>query len=103
MKDLNRKIALFISSGTEGKDADEIIAEARPLEAWADGVSQYTRVTNWAEFEFDLRPAQEYVPEQIEALREKKEELTREFQKNLAKIDELIGTLAAIEYKPENV
>lgn len=98
-----RKLALFISSGTEEKTPEEILRGARALEEWADGesVHGYTRVTEYVTMEFPIRPSGEYVPEQINDLIAKKVELRKELDEQLAKIDALIGTLAAIEHKPE--
>lgn len=97
-----RKLALFISSGTEDKTREEIIREARALEEWAENANGYTRISEYHHADFALRPADHYVPEQIEDLKEKKEELRKELEIKLAKIDELISTLAALEHKPES-
>ena len=101
MKDTNRKVALFISSGTEDKDMEMIVAGARPLEEWAEGANGYTRISEYVELDFGLRDPNEYIPDQIADLEGKKEELRAELEKDIAKIDALIGTLAAIEYKPD--
>lgn len=101
MKDTNRKVALFISSGTEDKDMEMIVAGARPLEEWAENANGYTRISEYVELDFGLRDPTDYIPDQIADLEGKKEELRAELEKDIAKIDALIGTLAAIEYKPD--
>jgi len=97
-----RKLALFISSGTEDKTKEDIVRESRALEEWAESCNGYTRISEYFDVDFLLRPAEDYVPEQIEDLKEKKEELRKELDGKLAKIDELISTLAALEHKPES-
>ena len=100
MKEAGRRLALFISSGTQDMTIAEIANAARPLEKWAEDHADYTRISEYVEIDFGLRPSDRYVPEQIDALLEKKEELQKELESKLETIDALIGTLGALEHKP---
>ena len=93
-------MALFISSANLQRE--DIIEVARPLEDWAEGHSDYTRVSEYIDTTWPLRDLKEYVPEQIEKLNGKKEELRAELASKLKDVDDLISSLAALEYIPES-
>ena len=94
---MKKRMALYISAGEKLSEGGN---NARAIEEWAEEHDDYVRVTDYVETDYPERAASEYVPDQVKALRAKADERRVESTKKLQTIEDMIGSLEALEHLP---